>query len=86
MPLGKWDLRLAQSPFRATNQDLARLMEILSDPLEWEIFGEKRFEVILRLHKAVVQRRVPMHIGFEREVRRVGNTSGIFKPNVTRER
>lgn len=81
MPLTKWQLRIAFSPFRdAKGDQLQRIMEILSDPHEWAIFGEDRFRIIFNIQKAADTLRMPKHIPFERAIQNLKAREVLIRP------
>jgi hypothetical protein len=80
MPLTKWQIRLAFSPFRATGDQLQKLMEVLSDPNEWAIFGEDRFRIVFNIQKAAVTLRMPRYIPFENAIQNLKANEVLIRP------
>lgn len=68
---------VAQSPWSALEEELLTVMQILGDRAEWSQFGERRYAVLLQLHRAALSRNLIPPEPFNSQVRNLSALGSI---------
>ena len=67
--LSALEQKQATRPWSLTREELFNLLEKLSSPVSWRVFGDAQFGIVAEIHKAAVTRNLPIPENFGKEIR-----------------